>query len=471
MSDYDLRDLILGTGGTLITGAEGPDRFTGISIDSRTIRPGEVFFAIRGQIHDGHSYIRDAWKKGAALSVMDRKASIDAGKLAPAPVLLVEDTLSALQSLAAHWREKHPVPSIAVVGSVGKTTTKEMLAAVLSTAGPCLRNPGNYNNEIGLPLSMMDLADHYRYAVFEIGANNPGEIRHLSRLLRPRAAVLTRLGWAHLEGFGSPEVLVAEKGSVLEELPGDGWCALSVDDPSHDELRRKARCQVVTYGFGAADVTARDLTLSARETTFVLSTPAGRGKVHLGAFGRHFVENALAAVAAALPLGVSPERVVSGLTGWKPVRQRGGILEPMEGVRFIDDTYNANPLSVQTALESLAHLSHEGVTVAVLGEMKELGRYSSQGHVSVGEAAARLGIDYLIAVGPVAELIAEGAARGGMESPRIMVCPTDREAVRALRPLLTKGVWVLFKGSRAARMESIMEAFLPGADQKNPGGE
>ena len=360
--------------------------------------------------------------------------------------------------------------AIAVVGSVGKTTAKEMLFSIISTAGPCLRNPGNYNNDIGLPLSLMEIDEHHRYAVLEIGASSPGEIRRLAALVKPEGAVMTRIGWAHLEGFGTPEALVAEKMSILEELPSTGWCAVNSDDPSQEAFHGKARCSLVTYGFGGADVSAEEVSFANGKTAFTLRTSHGCEKVQLKSFGRHFVEDALAAVAGTLSLGIPMELIVNGLTNWMPVRQRGEIISPVPGVHFIDDTYNANPLSVQTALTGLAQLSQEGITVAVLGEMKELGSYHREGHLMIGRAAAGLGIDYLLPVGAEAALIAEGALKEGMAPSRVKVCPTEEEAVRVLDDLLTPGMWVLFKGSRAARMETIMETFLHREPSTNTGG-
>jgi UDP-N-acetylmuramoyl-tripeptide--D-alanyl-D-alanine ligase len=457
---FHIRDIISGTGGTLTSSAVGSELFTGVSIDSRTIKPGEVFFALRGETHDGHDHLHEAWAKGGALIVVDQDISIVDINLPPAPVIVVADTLKALQNLASYWRDRHSLPVLAVVGSVGKTTTKEMVAGILSTQGPCLKNPGNFNNHIGLPLSLLELADYHRYAVLEMGSNIPGEIRHLASLLKPVAAVLTRIGWAHLEGFRSIKNLVAEKVSILKEIPESGWCAINIDDPNQNELPRKGACEVITYGFGQGDVSAEEIAFSEEETSFTLILPSGKERVRLRGFGKHFVENALAAAALTLPFKLSAEQLVAGLNSWRPENGRGKISSPLPGVHFIDDTYNANPLSVQAALTGLAQLSQEGITIAVLGEMKELGEFFEDGHVRIGSDAARLGIDYLLAVGPAAHYIARGASEEGMDPDRIIECRDNDEAHRSLEPLLTKGVWVLFKGSRAAQMEQIMEPFV-----------
>ena len=470
MTRFHLKDILAGTGGSLISSAVGPELFTGVSIDSRSVKPGEIFFALRGESLDGHDYLREAWERGAALTVVNGNAPLENMRLAPVPMVVVEDTLKALQTMASYWRNRHTLPVLAVTGSVGKTTTKEMIASILSTTGPCLKNPGNFNNHIGLPLSMLELSDYHRYAVLEIGANLPGEVRYLSSLLKPIAAVITRIGWAHLEGFKTTEKLVAEKGSVLEEIPESGWCAINADDPNQAGFPRRAACEVVTYGIGSGDVTAEGILLSEQETSFILVLPSGKERVHLRAFGKHFVENALAAVALTLSLEISVEQVVAGLSAWRPAVGRGGISSPRPGVHFIDDTYNANPLSVQAALASLAQLSQEGVTVAVLGEMKELGDFFEGGHTQAGNDAARMGIDYLIAVGPAAHLIAGGAREGGMDQARILECENNKAAARSLEPLLTEGVWVLFKGSRAAKMEQIIEPFSENMARAGSGG-
>ncbi|MFV2082746.1 MAG: UDP-N-acetylmuramoyl-tripeptide--D-alanyl-D-alanine ligase, partial [bacterium] len=401
---------------------------------------------------------KEAFDRGAVLAVVDNGFEASADRVPPLALIVVGDTIKALQSLAAYWRSRYDIPLVAVVGSVGKTTTKEMAAQVISTMGPCLKNEGNLNNHIGLPLSLMDLSDYHRYAVLELGANIPGEIGLLSSIARPDAAVITRLGWAHLEGFGDPESLVHEKGAVLDELPPSGWCALNFDDPRSDELKNRANCDVIGYGFDSGEVRASEISLG-KGTSFVLETPSGSGRVRLNTFGRHFIENALAAVAVALPFEIPIEKIVSSLSAWDSLEQRGRIIEPEPGVFFIDDTYNANPLSMETALSSLSALRSKGVTVAVLGEMKELGKFSDEGHTYVGGTAGRLGIDYLVVVGESAGLMAKGALSAGMEAEKIMECQNENDAVKALSGLLAPGAWVLFKGSRAARMERIIEYF------------
>jgi len=467
---YHLPDIIQGSKGTLVTSAEGPEWFTGISIDSRTVKPGEVFFALRGPSHDGHDHIREAWEKGAAMAVVDSRSPLLAGKLAPIPTLFVEDTGKALWDLSGYWRSRHQVTALAVVGSVGKTTTREMMALIISRIGPCLRNPGNYNNQIGLPLTLLALDEKDRYAVLEIGANMPGEVRQLGSLIQPQGAVVTRIGWAHLEGFGTPEKLAAEKMSIIEELPESGWCALNADDPNQKAYRDQAPCRVVTYGFGKAEVTARGIDYNGPETAFTLVTEQGEREIRLKAPGKHSVENALAAVAGCLPLGITLEEITAGLTEWTAFEKRGTVLTPMPGVYFIDDTYNANPLSVQAALDGLLQSGREGVTVAVLGEMKELGEFDHEGHLMIGRASAEAGVDYLVPVGERAGLIARGALDAGMDPSKVKVCATEGEAIAALDSILTRGTWVLFKGSRAARVEKIMEAFLHGSPARDTKG-
>lgn len=469
MIRFNLKDILKGTAGTLITDVSGHRLFTGISIDSRTVTSGQVFFAIRGETHDGHDFLRKAWKGGAALAVVDAGLPPVAAIIPPIPLIVVENTVRALQSLASYWRERHPIPALAVVGSVGKTTTKEMIAGILSTKGACLRNAGNFNNHIGLPLSLLELADYHRNAVLELGSNAPGEIAVLTSILKPEAAVLTRLGWAHLEGFGDPESLVNEKAAVLDALPSNGWCALNVESKWYEVLRERANCRVITYGLHAGEVTASEISPGTR-TSFIIETPLGRGRIHINGFGRHFVENALAAAAVTLPMGIPLEQMTNGLDSWRPRDGRGEIIISRPGVNFLDDTYNANPLSVGTSLESLAALKNEGITIAVLGEMKELGDYFEQGHVFVGRRVGELGIDYLVAVGPAAELICKGAAESGMSRKNIFQCPGDEAAVDALDGLLVPGVWVLFKASRAARIERIMEKFLDPAEPAAGGG-
>ncbi len=458
-----LSQLLSGTGGALLTPSTGADLFAGVSTDSRTVRPGEVFFALRGPRHDGHDHLRAAWERGAAAAVVERGTRPQARLLPPLPLVLVDDTTAALQSLARWWRLRRDLTLVAVAGSVGKTTTKEMTAALLSAKGPTARTLGNLNNHIGLPLTLLSLEDHHRFAVVEMGASGRGEIALLASLALPRAAVLTRLGWAHLEGFGGPEALVEEKGAVLDVLPPDGWAALPAEDEAFPSLAKRAPCRVISYGFSRGDVRAEEVEVREEDSSFRLVTPQGSVGIRLRGFGRHLVEDALAAVAAALPAGVALEEVAACLAAWSPLASRGGVVTPWPGVRFIDDTYNANPLSMTVVLEGLAAFRAGAVTVAVLGGMAELGAFREEGHRLVGRKAAELMIDYLVAVGPEAPLYAEGALAGGMPPARVISCPDHAAAAAALRPLLVAGSWALFKGSRAARMEEVMAAFLPAA--------
>ncbi len=465
MSAFTLPRLLAATGGTLLSSAVGPDAFTGVSIDTRTLRRGEVFFALKGPRHDGADHLREAWEKGAAAAVAPFAMPADPARLPPIPLVAVPDTLAALQAFAGAHRAALPVEVVAVTGSVGKTTTKDMAAALFALKGPTAKTAGNLNNHVGVPLTLLTLDESHRWAVVEMGSNAPGEIARLASLARPRAAVITRLGWAHLGGFGGHRELVAEKGAVLDFLPPDGWCALDREDEAFAALARRAPCRVVSYGISDGDVRAESIEAGpdGQGTSFILAAPGGSARVTLRGFGRHFLQNALAAAAAALPAGVSPEQAAPVLSAWEPAERRGTVQEVRPGLFFIDDTYNANPISMRSALEGLAAYRQRGVTVAVLGPMAELGRWAEEGHRAVGESAARLGVDYLAGVGAEAEGYCAGARAAGMPAERAACYPDHGAAARGVLPLLVSGAWVLFKGSRAARMDELLSVLRDAA--------
>jgi UDP-N-acetylmuramoyl-tripeptide--D-alanyl-D-alanine ligase len=469
VSIFSLARLLAGAGGTLITSAEGPREFSGVSTDTRTLRPGEVFFALKGPNHDGADHLRAAWQKGAAAAVIPFGMRADPALLPPIPLVAVPDTLAALQAFAAAHRAALPVEVVAVTRSVGKTTTKEMAAALFPNKGPTAKTAGNLNNHVGVPLTLLTLDEGHRWAVVELGASAPGEIARLAALARPRAAVITRLGWAHLGGFGGHRALVDEKGAVLDALPADGWCALDCGDDSFPVLAARARCRVVSYGVIDGEVRAERVEAGPRGegTSFTLVAPGGSARVTLRGFGRHFLHDALAAAAVALPAGISPEQAAPALSAWEPAERRGAVQEVRPGLFFIDDTYNANPLSMRSALEGLAACRERGVAVAVLGAMAELGPFAEEGYRAVGGDAARLGVDYLVGVGAEAEGYCAGARAAGMANGRVSCHPGHQEAARALLPLLVPGAWVLFKGSRAARMDELLAVLRDAA--KGPG--
>lgn len=422
--------------------------FDGISIDTRTMRSGELFVALKGPNFDGHDYVAESAERGAAGAVVESRQDVQIAQI------VVADARRALGALGAAWRRSQSALVIGITGSNGKTTLKEMAAACLATAGPTLATEGNLNNDLGVPLMLSRIEPGHRFAVIEMGANRGGEIAYLASLAEPDVVAITNAGDAHLEGFGSVEGIARGKGEILGN--GDwthpGVAVLNADDTWFDYwVSRAGDAEVVSFGIDAeATVRAKDLQNDSAGTRFVLEMPAGSVEVNLSLPGVHNVRNACAAAAIAGALGIAPEQVQSALESVRPV---AGRLEPLRGVGGItlfDDSYNANPRSVVAAAEFLAAL--DGENVLVLGDMGELGDSGVALHREVGEAAREAGIDRLLATGLLCRNTVEAFGEGGrwFESVDALA-----DALRAAgRP----GMNVLVKGSRAMRMERVVAA-------------
>ncbi|MGH8564601.1 MAG: UDP-N-acetylmuramoyl-tripeptide--D-alanyl-D-alanine ligase [Gammaproteobacteria bacterium] len=429
----------------------GPDvAFTGLGTDSRTLGAGELFLALNGPHHDGHEFVAAAQRRCAAAAVVERSIA------ASLPLLVVPDTLAALGSLAALWRARFPIPLVAVTGSNGKTTVKEMLLSILSRVGATAATRGNLNNEIGVPLCLFALDDTHRYAVMEMGANHRGEIARLCRIAGPTVAVVTCCAPAHLEGFGSVEGVARAKGEVFAGLGPDGVAVINQDDdfaPLWHTLAGERRRIGFGLGLGpGAEVTARlapngDGLSGSR---FLLETPKGAAAVHLPLLGTHNVLNACAAAACAEAVGVSIEHTVAGLESVQAVRGRLTAYDGPPGVRVLDDSYNANPGSLRAALEVLAHC--RGERWLVLGDMGELGAESPKLHRDAGHLAKALGVERLYGLGDLCRESVAGFGPGARHFPDI------ESLLAALGAELHAGVHLLVKGSRAMRMERVVRS-------------
>jgi len=427
-----------------------------VSTDSRRIEPGSLFFALRGTRYDAHQFLDQAIAAGAGGLVVDREveAPIDI------PVIKAPDTLAALQALAASNRERCGIALIGVTGSTGKTTTKDMIAAVLGTRLRTIKTMGNYNNEIGLPLTLLNMDENSEVAVVEMGMRGPGEIDTLCRIAKPNGAVITNIGETHLELLGTVSNIAAAKGEILENIPTDGFAVLNAESPYMQREAKRCRGKVVFFGIEQeCEITAKDITAENGGNRFTAEIAGYEGEFFLPVPGRHNVMNALAAIAVGRELGLSIEEMAEGLKTVTLSDMRLAIIEAGD-IKIIDDTYNASPVSTGAALQVLKEVSCGKSTIAVLGDMLELGPRAAEGHLEVGSIAADLGVDGLVAVGDLASGIADGALRAGLPAGKIHRCADNQEAITVLNGILREGDVVLVKGSRGMHMEQIVESIV-----------
>ncbi|AXK53683.1 UDP-N-acetylmuramoyl-tripeptide--D-alanyl-D-alanine ligase [Pseudomonas protegens] len=435
----------------------GDVRFSGVSIDSRAIQAGQLFVALTGPRFDGHDYLNEVAGKGAVAALVEREVPDST-----LPQLLVKDTRLALGQLGALNRGAFTQPVAAVTGSSGKTTVKEMLASILRTRGPVLATRGNLNNDLGAPLTLLELAPEHTAAVIELGASRIGEIAYTVAMTRPHVAIINNAGTAHVGEFGGPEKIVEAKGEILEGLDSAGIAVLNLDDKAFPIWKtRAAGRQVLSFALdnSAADFHASDIGRDARGCpSFTLHSPKGVDRVQLNLLGTHNVANALAAAAAAHAIGVSLFGIVTGLNAVQPVKGRTVAQLAKNGLRVIDDTYNANPTSMCAAVDILAGFS--GRTVLVLGDIGELGEWAEQGHREVGAYAAGK-VSALYAVGP---MMAHAVAAFG-EHARHFASQAD--LIAALNVEQDPNTTILIKGSRSAVMENIVAALCGSSTEKH----
>jgi len=443
------------SGGVLLQG-DPQTPFAGVSTDSRSIKPGELFFALRGEHFDGHRFLPEALQRGARGGVIEQEAEHTADTTIA--IIKVRDTLQALGDLAHWWRKRHPIPLVAVVGSNGKTTTKEMAAGILGRKYTVMKNTGNLNNLIGLPLSLLQMSSEDRVAVLEMGMNRKGEILRLTHIAGPDLGILTNIGPVHLEGLGSIEGVMEAKGELLEGMGARGKLVFNADDPRVVALSRGFQGDKLSFGVrNPADWQATDIrTQDAGTISFQLKGPAGTTPVSLNLMGRHQVYNALAAAAAASSLDIGIQDIKRGLEAVQPPPMRMEWMTLGAGITVINDAYNANPHSMESALRALEEVRGER-KIAVLGDMWELGDHAQQAHQELGRTAHERGVDLLFLLGQFAPHVAQGAEEAGMDPQAICIGKDHREVGLRLAHTLKKGDWVLIKGSRIMRMEEIIQ--------------
>jgi len=457
--EWTVADCIDATGGEVLGSATGI-RFGGICIDSRRLTPRDLFVAIKGETHDGHRFADDVVRKGGRglLLARARLPELPWARWIEKNVvcILVDDTIDALGLLAAYHRNRNNVAVVAITGSNGKTTTRQMTAAVVSQRFPTLSTRKNFNNNIGLPLTLLELCPDHRWAVVELGMNAPGEIAALAGICRPNIGVITNVAPAHLEGVGSIEGVMHAKGELLDKIDSDGTAVLNADDPLVLHLAQQSNREVLLFGVAAqADIRAEAIDASARDSRFDLVLPGDRVRIVLKIPGAFMLSNALAAAAAGVKIGLAPAEIKAGLENFVPAESRMNILTTQTGIHVIDDTYNANPGSMAAALATLKTLRRQQRAFFVTGDMRELGQHAEVLHRELGALCARSGIDGLFVTGDFAAVVARGARETGMND-RAIVRGAKDELLYALRRTLKPGDWVLVKGSRAMAMEDVV---------------
>ncbi|OPZ60357.1 MAG: UDP-N-acetylmuramoyl-tripeptide--D-alanyl-D-alanine ligase [Deltaproteobacteria bacterium ADurb.Bin510] len=425
---------------------------TGVSTDSRTIAPGQLFVALKGDNFDGHDYVEQVLGLGAAAAMVSQPPLSARGSL-----IVVDDTLAALGRLAAHYRQQQTARVVGITGTNGKTTVKELTAAILATAGPTHKTSGNLNNLIGAPLTLFGIEAATRYAVIEMGTNQPGEIASLTAMVRPDVAVLTNVGPGHLEGLGSLAGVLQEKQTIFDGVPAGGWAVYNPTAASVQGIKIPAGLKTLTFSLdGATDVRLRRMiSEDLSGSRFEADLAGSLTELDITVPGRHNVLNALAAAAAGLSLGLKPENIASGLPQAVFPGKRTEILS-RGGLTIINDCYNAAPASMQAALELLR--TSPKPRVAVLGDMRELGEQAASLHAELGQRAAEAGLSRLIATGEWAEVVAQAAVKAGLPAERVAVIQELDQIATELKGL--SEACILIKASRALKLELLVNQIM-----------
>ena len=438
--------------GTRLESGNGETTISRVSTDSRTIKPGDIFVALRGEHFDAHNFLEQVAKAGASGAIVSQDPP--PGLPQTVAILRAADTLVAYQNLAANYRKTLPLKVLGITGSNGKTSTKDFAASILGRAFRVTKTEGNFNNHVGLPRTVLEANRDHQFAVWELGMNHPGEIAALARIASPDAGIITNIGIAHIEFMGSREAIAQEKGALAEAVDPDGFVVLNADDAFSRSIAERTRARVILAGIEEGSIRAIEVQQTTGGCEFTIVEGAHRCRAQLPVPGLHMVQNAILAVAAGRAFGVSLEECAAGLISAPLAKARLQIRE-IHGVQFIDDSYNANPDSMKAALRTLMELDADGKRIAVLGRMLELGAESERGHREVGEAAATLGIDHLISIGN--DTMALAAEEAGLENSAIAQDASD--AAEMLNEIVGPGDLVLIKGSRSSRTELVLDEF------------
>lgn len=459
MQKLGLNEIVEATKGELIFG-DLSKGISGICTDSRKVAEGNLFIPLKGENFDGHAFIEDCFKKGATASLTSEVADgINAveGKA----LIKVEDTLAALGDIARYYRGLFDIPLVGITGSVGKTSTKDMIACVLQQKFNVLKTSGNFNNHIGLPLTVMNLERDHEAAVLEMGMSGLGEISYLTKIAKPRIAVITNIGMSHIEKLGSKQNILKAKMEIMEGLPDDGIVILNGDDSLLYGLKGFLKYKTIYYGTEEGlDLQAYNIK-SMGESGICFEVTIGNNdyKVNIPVPGTHNVSNALAAIAVGLNMGMPVESIIEGIASYSPANMRLNIVGS-KGYKVINDAYNASPQSMESAIDVLKDTCEGNRTIAVLGDMLEMGEWAYKAHVGVGKYVASKDISYLVTVGENGRSIAKGALEAGVPSERVFSFDDNDGAKKFLKSFVKEGDYILIKGSRGMKMEEIAQDLL-----------
>ncbi len=439
-----------------VTGAETNSNaeifFEDVSTDSRKIKSGELFVALKGENCNGESFAKDALKKGAAAVLVSKTAK----RIPDGVVLKVDDTLIAYRQIAGAWRNRFDIPVVAVTGSNGKTTTKDLTAAALTGLGNVQKTSGNFNNEVGVPMTLLELREKHNAAVVEIGMRGLGQIESLAQVVKPTIGIVTNVSNAHIELLGSIENIAKAKGELVAAIKTGGTIILNADNPHTAAMKNLAGAgvNVVTYGMeNSADVTAKDILIGSVATEFTLTYRGEDFDFEIPMLGRHNVSNALAAIAAGLTVGLSVEEIQRGVSTLTTTKMRFEVIR-RDGLTIVNDAYNASPASMRVAIKTTSEI-YSGRLIAVLGDMLELGEISEAVHKEIGAELVENKFDVLITLGELGKFIAAGAREAGLEN--VYTFDTHEDAAKKILELVRDGDTILFKASHVMHMEKIIE--------------
>lgn len=460
MISYTCAELAKAVDGQILWGS-ADQTFRGVTTDSRNVAMNNLFIPLVGEKFDGHDYIESSVKSGAAVCLSAKQIP----QPGEAAIIHVKDTAKALRDLAAWHRTKFNIPVVGITGSVGKTSTKDMIACVLSKKYNVLKTQGNFNNEIGLPLTMLNLTSAHEAAVIEMGMSGFGEISRLTAIARPQIAVVTNIGVSHIEKLGSQQGILKAKLEILEGLHRDGLVVLNGDDVLLGELNSSLTERTVFYGMSdGLDYVATDYKSMGEEgTQFTIKYNAESFQVHIPVPGIHNVYNALAAIAVGIEMKMSMSMILEGVSEYSPGNMRQNILSH-NGIKIINDAYNASPQSMQAAINVLEEISSASRSIAVLGDMLEMGEMARELHYSVGSFIKDKKIDYLISVGNDAKNYTKAVADSGNETIKLRHFDNNQDALKFVLGILEKGDYILVKGSRGMKMEQIVEGMMQSND-------